>query len=152
MWFIIAQSYNSVARTSRVGKWKLQITCDEKKSLMASPLVIFFHHAWFAIFIFQLVRFEQHYNSRNFKISPARDVCSKQTMPVSRLLAKKVNLYLLCLNRRFFSGIILHVLLSQHSFFKAQDCTYTLWQNGKFCMVLLLWKKLGIFWYFTMEW
>ena len=61
LWFIIAQSYNSVARTSRVGKWKLQITCDEKKSLVASPLVIFFHHAWFAIFIFQLVRFVQHY-------------------------------------------------------------------------------------------
>ena len=51
----------SVARTSQVGKWKLQITRDEKKSRVAKPRVIFFHHKWFAIFIFQRVRFKQHY-------------------------------------------------------------------------------------------
>ena len=50
---------------------------------------------------------------------------NKQCPPCLPLLAKKVNLYLLCLKiavEDFFSGIILHVLiLSQHSFFKAQD-------------------------------
>ena len=61
LWFIIAQSYNSVARTPRVGKWKLQITCDEKNHAWPSATCDFFHHVWFAILIFQLVRFHQHY-------------------------------------------------------------------------------------------
>ena len=62
LWFIIAQSYNIVAGTSLVETSKLLITCDKKKITCGlRPLVIFFHHSWLAILMFQLVRFQQQY-------------------------------------------------------------------------------------------
>ena len=103
------------------------------------PLVIFFHHMWFAILIFQLVRFQQHYIFYTDNLTCMR--CTQVTEGLNNFFE------FLPWHLRYIEDVylLLHFGFWHFKEWHFQKCHFQIFSEMTLGIILQLWEELLIF-------